>query len=140
MIALSSKCSQRLPANLQRHCMLVHHSVRLLLLSSINGDAPSAWQNWRRRFGWFESRPISTFRSRSLTEHTNQAPSLPTVTSEANFDSRASFIPPTEERYNYSYVYETICRQSRVPDFERRSATTILSGRHGRVRIGRRRP
>jgi cold-inducible RNA-binding protein len=50
----------------------------LTLLSRIDGDAPRAQTNWRWRFGWFESRLIVNFRSRSFRA-SEPGPSTATV-------------------------------------------------------------
>jgi RNA recognition motif-containing protein len=71
------------PFSLHLYTQIVHHSYQFILLSRIDGDAPRAFRNWRRRSGWFESRLISISEA-AQQEHTNQEPSLPTVTPKLN--------------------------------------------------------
>src|SRR4051812_6251567 len=94
-------------------------------------------RKWRRRYGWFESRLIQTLEAAPRRAYEPEDFAAYRY-SEANFDSKLLF-PPIEERYNYVYVNETLCRQSGLPDFERRFAGTVLAGGHGRIgfRCGR---
>src|SRR5688572_10184168 len=89
---------------------------------------PLASKNWQRRFGSFESRLMTTL------EAALRAP-----------ESKPSLLPFHRSHFNstllltllrgevHLYVYETLRRQPRIPNFQRGSGATVRASRNGRV-------
>src|SRR5881398_3285738 len=105
--------------------------MALLLLSRINGDAPRA-SVLRRRSGWFErvGRPFNGQKPLPVEHHLREAFAATVTTKSTSSVGSFSWTTPARGSEEHSHVNETLRREPLVPDFERRTARTVLAGGH----------